>query len=109
LKPTGSPWPWALVWVAFTWVGTPLFLPSQNTTTQVRYPDPDIGTDSLPARKKAQIATANQFKVFYQFQFTDKVKESGITFVHRIVGDAGKTYKHRLRRVIEMVAAALAE
>src|SRR5580658_515299 len=37
--------------------------------------------------------TVNQFKVFYQFQFTGKLKESGITFVHRIVNDAGKTYK----------------
>jgi hypothetical protein len=37
--------------------------------------------------------TVNQFKVFYQFQFTGKLKESGISFVHRIVNDAGKTYK----------------
>jgi hypothetical protein len=59
---------------------------------QVRYPDPDIGVDSLPARKKAQMETVNQFKVFYQFQFTDKVKESGITFVHHAVEDVAKNY-----------------
>ena len=35
----------------------------------------------------------NEFKVFHQFQFTDRIKESGITFIHRIVDDAGKTYK----------------
>ncbi|MGH9804697.1 MAG: CRTAC1 family protein [Candidatus Acidiferrales bacterium] len=57
------------------------------------FPDPDIGVDSLPARKKAQQETASQFKVFYQFQFSDKVKESGITFVHRIVDDAARYYK----------------
>ncbi len=60
---------------------------------QVRIPDPDIGVDSLPARKKAQQETMNQFKVFYQFQLVDKVKESGITFVHRIVEDAGRHHK----------------
>ena len=60
---------------------------------QVRVPDPDIGVDSLPARKKAQQETVNQFKVFYQFQLTDKVQESGITFAHHIVEDAGRHSK----------------
>jgi len=31
--------------------------------------------------------------VFYQFQFSDRQPASGITFVHRIVEDAGKHYK----------------
>ena len=35
----------------------------------------------------------NQFTVFHQFQFSDRIKESGITFVHHIVEDAGKHYK----------------
>jgi hypothetical protein len=85
----------ALVAFTFLWVMASPFLSSQSNESapQVRYPDPDIGVASLPARKKAQMATANQFKVFYQFQFADKVKESGITFVHHIVNDAGKTYK----------------
>jgi len=60
---------------------------------QVRTPDPDIGVDTLNARAKAQRATLDQFKVFYDFQFADRVKESGITFVHRIVDDAGRDYK----------------
>jgi hypothetical protein len=60
---------------------------------QVRFPDPDIGVDSLNARARAQRATVGQFKVPYDFQFTDRVKESGITFVHHIVDDAGITYK----------------
>ena len=59
----------------------------------VRFPDPDIGVDSLPARKKAQLETVNRFKVFHQFQLVDKVKESGITFVHHIEEDAGRHYK----------------
>lgn len=60
---------------------------STEPEPQLRYPDPDIGVNSLAARKKAQMETVNQFKVFYQFQFTDKVKESGVTFVHHAVGD----------------------
>ncbi len=60
---------------------------------RVLFPDPDVGVAALAERKKAQLATVDQFKVFYQFQFTDRVRESGITFVHHIVDDAGKFYK----------------
>jgi enediyne biosynthesis protein E4 len=57
------------------------------------FPDPDVGVDSLAARKQAQLATVNQFKVFHEFHFTDKVTESGITFVARGVEDTGRHYK----------------
>jgi enediyne biosynthesis protein E4 len=60
---------------------------------QVRVPESDIGVSSLNARARAQRATVNRFNVVYDFQFTDRVKESGITFVNRIVDDAGRTYK----------------
>ncbi len=60
---------------------------------KIPYPHPDIGVDTLPARQKAQKETVNQFKVFYQFQLVDKIAESGITFVHRIVEDAGRHSK----------------
>jgi hypothetical protein len=66
---------------------------SGQSSPQVRYPDPDIGADTLVARKRAQLESAGQFKVFYQFQLTDQVKESGITFVHHIEEDAGRHYK----------------
>lgn len=59
----------------------------------VRYLEPDPGADSLPARREAQLAAADDFKVIHQFQFADRVEESGITFLHRIVSDAGRTYK----------------
>jgi enediyne biosynthesis protein E4 len=61
---------------------------SSDTKPRPRYPDEDIGADSLPARKQAQLQTENQFKVFYQFHFADKLKESGITFVNHAVDDA---------------------
>jgi hypothetical protein len=59
---------------------------------EVQYPDPDIGADSLAARKKAQVATVDQFKVFYQFHFVDRARESGITFVEHAVEDATRNY-----------------
>ena len=46
---------------------------------EVRYPDPDIGVDTLADRKKAQLETVGQFKVFHDFQFTDSVKERTTT------------------------------
>src|SRR5882762_4933697 len=61
---------------------------SPQGVREVRYPDPDPGVDSLPSRMQAQLATLNQFKVFHDFHFTDRLKESGITFVHHIVADA---------------------
>ena len=72
------------------------FIPAlvwSGSAPQVRYPDPDIGIDSLAARAKTQEQTANEFKVFYQFHFADKVKESGITFVNHVVDDASIDYK----------------
>ena len=59
----------------------------------VLYPTPDIGVSSLGARAKAQLATANQFKVFHQFQFRDQVTESGITFFNYVVDDAARFHK----------------
>ena len=61
-----------------------------DTPPRLRYPTEDIGAESLPARKRAQIEEAKQFKVFHDFQFTDRLKESGITFVHHAVDDATK-------------------
>jgi enediyne biosynthesis protein E4 len=60
---------------------------SSDTKPRPRYPDVDIGADSLAARKQAQLETEKQFSVFYQFHFTDKLKESGITFVNHAVDD----------------------
>jgi len=38
---------------------------SSDTKPRPRYPDVDIGADSLAARKQAQLATEKQFSVFY--------------------------------------------
>ena len=60
--------------------------------THVRFPRTDIALDTMDARSKAQRETIQQFKVFYDFQFTDKLKDSGITFVHHSVPDTGIMY-----------------
>ncbi len=47
----------------------------------------------LQAARTAQLARGGAFDVFTGFRFTDRVADSGITFRHRIVSDAGRTYK----------------
>jgi len=41
----------------------------------------------------AQVKAATGVPTFHAFQFADRLLESGISFRHRIVDDAGKTYK----------------
>ena len=48
---------------------------------------------ALQEGKRAQLAQAAQWKVFHDFQFTDRYAESGITFEHHVVDDAGKNWK----------------
>jgi hypothetical protein len=67
--------------------------PPPPARRQVLTPTPDVGVDTLSARKAAQQAAADQFKVFYQFRFADRLDDTGITFHHHIVEDAGKHYK----------------
>jgi hypothetical protein len=64
-----------------------------NPPVEVQTPTDDVGAKSLSARRTAQMQTAAQSAVFNQFQFADRLKESGITFVHHIVEDAGVHYK----------------
>jgi hypothetical protein len=59
---------------------------------QVRYPAENT-SELLAARKQLQAKTKEQFNVFYQFQFEDRLGQSGIDFVNHIVDDAGKNYK----------------
>jgi hypothetical protein len=56
-------------------------------------PPTDVGADTLAARGQAERAAADKMEVFHGFELHDRTAESGITFVHHIVDDAGKTYK----------------
>src|SRR5882724_6110464 len=59
---------------------------------EVPFPKNDVGLATLPARKRAQLESVDQFKVFYQFHFADHLKESGITFRNRAVPYATSQY-----------------
>jgi hypothetical protein len=60
----------------------------------VRFLPPDL--EDTPWFKRigdAQVKALAALSVFHDFQFTDRLAESGITYKNRIVDDAGKTYK----------------
>src|SRR5580765_4720493 len=56
-------------------------------------PEELADTSWLQRLKDEQIKALAGVSAFHDFQFTDRLKESGITFRHRIVDDAGKDYK----------------
>ncbi len=57
------------------------------------YPEEILDPPWLAQRKQLQLASAFRLEVFHDFQFTDRVAESGITFQNQIVDDAGKYHK----------------
>jgi hypothetical protein len=60
----------------------------------IRYvPNTLTDTAWLTREKEAQLKAIAGVSAFHAFQFTDRLAESGITFRHRIVDDAGRTYK----------------
>jgi hypothetical protein len=52
-----------------------------------------LKTDWLQKRRDEQVRAASNASVFHQFQFSDRVAESGIRFEHHAVADANKYYK----------------
>jgi hypothetical protein len=52
-----------------------------------------LDTSWLQAAAAAQVQAAADLQVFHDFQFTDRKAETGISFYHHIVEDAGKAYK----------------
>ncbi len=77
----------------FFLLGTPGSAAQSPVVGSYSFPPNDIGIQTLAKRKKAQLATEKQFKVFYGFQFTDQVKESGITFRYQVVDDERQNWK----------------
>jgi hypothetical protein len=60
----------------------------------IRYVPDDLQDASwLKKLAAAQAKAVEGVKAFHDFTFTDRRSESGITFQHHIVADAGKTYK----------------
>jgi len=66
--------------------------PARDAT--VRYvPDGVQETSWLRRLADDQARAISGAAAFHSFQFTDRLADSGISFKHRIVDDAGKTYK----------------
>jgi enediyne biosynthesis protein E4 len=62
--------------------------------TTIRYVPDDVQESPWLRRVAAdQVKSMAGVTAFHNFQFTDRLAASGITFKHRIVDDAGKTYK----------------
>ena len=72
-------------------LATTVFLAAQAGVRYVPEELPD--TTWLEQLRDAQVKAAAGLAVFHDFRFTDRLSESGISFRHRIVDDAGKTYK----------------
>ena len=66
--------------------------PQQNEAIRV-VPDNLLDTGWFDELRKQQLRATTDLGIFTAFQFTDRLSESGITFRHRVVDDAGKAYK----------------
>jgi enediyne biosynthesis protein E4 len=66
---------------------------SAGSTTNRAVPADLPDTSWLLKLRDAQVKATAGAAVFHDFQCTDRIAESGISFKHRIVDDAGKTYK----------------
>ena len=61
--------------------------------SQLMIPPGILDSSWIRELRSQQLATAAQLEVFHDFSFADRLPESGITFRHHIVEDAGKVYK----------------
>ncbi len=80
-------------WLVATGPGTAAAPQAADATTRRIVPADLTDTRWLEALREAQVKALTGTAVLHDFQFTDRLAESGITFKHRIVDDAGKTYK----------------
>jgi hypothetical protein len=68
---------------------------AQGTIRTIRVPGETAEQTlrSLEARKERQIRSAENWTAFRGFTFSDALPESGITFRHQVVDEAGKRFK----------------
>ncbi len=77
-----------------TRAGTATLAGQGQAPETIRLVPPDLqDTSWLVTLQDAQVKAAQGVAAFHDFQFTDRLPESGISFRHRVVDDAGKTYK----------------
>ena len=74
--------------------GTATLAGQAQAPEAIRLVPPDLqDTTWLLKLRDEQVKSAGTVAAFHDFQFTDRIAESGIAFRHRVVDDAGKTYK----------------
>ena len=73
--------------------GNALVLPGHPPRDTILAPPDLANADWLEGMRAAQLKTVDRFEVYHDFAFVDRIAESRITFQHRIVSDAGRTYK----------------
>ena len=61
--------------------------------SQLLIPPGILDSSWLDELRAQQLAAAARLEVFHDFSFQDRLPESGIAFVHRVVEDAGRVYK----------------
>ena len=67
---------------------------AQSTEAAITYPPALLDTSRwLESRRREQLAAANGYTAFHDFQFSDQASNSGIWFEQRSVDDAGKYWK----------------
>ena len=66
---------------------------SQVAAQVLPVPDTVLAPEWMEIRKELQIESKDTLGVFHDFRFSDRLEESGIEFVHRIVDDSGKYWK----------------
>ena len=83
----------ALSAVLFLGLGICAPAPLRSQPAQTVQIPANMEEESLPLRKKAQIEALATSGVVHSFKFTNRLENSGITFEHQIVDDAGLHYK----------------
>ncbi len=75
-------------------LAVPLGAQTQSATGQlIPFPPDDWGAEMLPIREWLQLQTLDQFDVYHDFKFTNRLTQSGITFEHRSTPDSGRFYQ----------------
>src|SRR4051812_3635889 len=63
--------------------GAEMQVPPPNGASVIDIPPVDVGAQTLEARAAAERSDAAKLTVPHDFRFTDRLPESGITFVHQ--------------------------
>jgi hypothetical protein len=79
--------------ILLTLIAVIIFIRKSFGIRIIEIPEKDQTLNILEDRARAQLKNADHLKVFYDFWFEDKNDQTGITFKHKVVDDAGKSYK----------------